>query len=286
VFSVPDILSVICRAFAFVLSLQACGIALFTAAFGRRLTASEPGIRGFGCVSATAALVFVTAHYVLEAARMAGDLSGILDPSLQSLALLSPTGEAFSIRLIGLVLVALGLRTGYALVAVAGALVTVAAFTIVGHTAVSPHRVLLAPLLAAHLLIVAFWIGSLGSLYLVSIREPAALAASVTHAFSAVATWLVPCILLAGIGMAALLVPGLGVFLQPYGELLLVKTTLFAVLLGLAALNKWKLAPRIGADEPRAVDTFRRTVVLEYVLVCSVLTVTAVMTMFYSPEAA
>lgn len=284
--SLPDVLSVVCRAFAFVLLLQASGVALFGAALGRELTASVAVIRGFGCLSAAAAMLFAIGHYLLEPARMAGDMSGILDPALQNLALQSGMGESFVIRILGLATLAVGLRMRWAGVSIGGALISIVAFTVVGHTVVSPHRTLLALLLFVHLLIVAFWIGSLGSLYLASVREPAQVSATVTARFSTVATWLVPCILLAGIGMTALLVPGMQVFRQPYGELLLVKTSLFAVLMGLAALNKWRLAPRLSSGEPRTVEAFRRTVVAEYVLVCSVLTVTAVMTMFYSPEAA
>jgi putative copper export protein len=56
----------------------------------------------------------------------------------------------------------------------------------------------------------------------------------------------------------------------------------FAVLMGLAALNKWRYGPACAAGEARA---FRRTVIVEYVLVCLVLAVTATMTTFYSPEA-
>lgn len=284
--SLPDVLSVVCRAFAFVLLLQASGVALFGAALGGELSASSAVIRGFGCLSAAGAMLFAIGHHVLEPARMAGDMSGILDPALQNLALQSPMGESFVIRMLGLATLVLGLRMQWTGVGIGGALICVVAFTVAGHTAVSAHRTLLAPLLLVHLLIVAFWIGSLGCLYLASVWEPSEVSARVTARFSAVATWLIPGILLAGIGMAALLVPGMKVFTQPYGELLLVKTALFAVLMGLAALNKWKLAPRLRGGEPRSVESFRRSVVAEYVLVCSVLTVTAVMTMFYSPEAA
>jgi copper resistance protein D len=283
--SVPDVLSVVCRAFAFVLLLQSGGIALFLAAFGRRLPGSQGTIQSLGWISALAAMAFVGGHYMLEGARMAGDMSGVIDPSLQRLALHSPTGEALGLQVPGLVLVAVGLRTGRPVLGSAGAILAVISFAVVGHTSVSPQRAVLAPLLILHLLVVAFWIGALGSLYLASMRETAGVAAGAVAAFSAVAIWLVPCVFLAGLGMTLLLVPGLSVLLQPYGELLLVKTTLYAVLLGLAALNKWRFGPRM-ATEPSAAEGFRHAVAIEYVLVCSVLTVTAVMTMFYSPEAA
>jgi putative copper export protein len=65
--------------------------------------------------------------------------------------------------------------------------------------------------------------------------------------------------------------------------LLLAKVTVFALLMGLASLNKWRFGPACAEGDTRA---FKRTVLIEYVLICVVLVITAVMTTFYSPEAA
>ena len=92
-----------------------------------------------------------------------------------------------------------------------------------------------------------------------------------------------PLILLAGIGLSALLLPGLATFKQPYGQLLLAKLAGFAVLMAMAALNKWRFGPACAAGNTAA---FERTVSVEYVLICVVLTATAIMTMFFSPEPA
>jgi putative copper export protein len=97
------------------------------------------------------------------------------------------------------------------------------------------------------------------------------------------AAWVVPLILLAGIGLTAVLVPSLAVFRQPYGQLLLVKVSVFAVLMAMASLNKWRFGPACAEGDTAA---FKRIVVIEYVLICVVLAVTAAMTTFYSPEAA
>ena len=61
-------------------------------------------------------------------------------------------------------------------------------------------------------------------------------------------------------------------------------TALSFVLLGLAALNKWRFGPAIERGDTRAARGFRRCVVSEYVLIAAVLSVTAVMTTFFSPE--
>lgn len=281
-----DILSVALRALSFLFLLQAAGVALFVAILGRHLSSSADAIRRLGRWSALVGLALVAAHYALEAARMAGDFSGIWDLSLQGASLRSG-GAAFGVRVLGLFLLALSLRrvdAGALVLGVVGAAITVAAFTLVGHTAVHPQRWLLAPLLMLHLLIVAFWLGALLPLYLASRRETPETSATLVNAFSRIASWLVPGILVAGVALAILLVPNIGVFAQPYGWLLLTKVALFAALMGLASLNKWRLGPALARGDHRDGFAFRWSLCAEYALIFVVLAVTAVMTTFFSPE--
>jgi putative copper export protein len=164
-----------------------------------------------------------------------------------------------------------------------GGVIAVGGFLITGHTA-SAHalRPVLAPLLALHLLVVAFWFGALVPLALVLRFEPRALAVGVLQRFSALAGWTVPLILVAGLTMAWLLAGSLSVLGKPYGELLIVKLAGFGVLLGLAAYNRWRLTPTLEAARSQAA--LRRSLAAEYLLMIAVLGVTAVLTAFYSPE--
>jgi putative copper export protein len=283
----PDALSVALRAVSFVLLLNAAGISIFIAVFGHGLPDSVPAIAKLGWRLAIGALVFVAGHHALEAARMAGEMSGVVDPAMQAMTLRSSEGAAFVLRMVGLALVAVGLRWGArprraSTLGIAGAVLAVAAFTLTGHTSVIPHRPAAAALLTLHLLVVAFWVGSLWPLYVVASREPPPIATQLIDAFSRVAAWVVPVILVAGVGLTVVLVPNWATFRQPYGELLLAKVALFAVLMALATLNKWTFGPACASGRTRA---FKRAVAVEYVLICAVLAITAVMTTFYSPEA-
>ena len=284
----PDVLSVILRAVSFVLLFQAAGVAIFVAIFGRRLASSEVPVRRSGQVAAIAAVVLVASHFALEAARMAGDMSGMWDPALQGMAWHSPARAALLCRLLGLLLIAVGLQgvsVRSTIAAVGGAVLATGAFTLTGHTSVNVHRGALAALLMVHLLIVAFWFGALWPLYLASVREAPARASDIIERFTAVATWLVPVILVAGTAMAALLLPNLSALGATYGELLIAKVVGFAVLMGLAATNKWRLGPALVHAPLQSGRWFRRSVAAEYVLIAAVLTITAVMTSFFSPEA-
>src|SRR6266850_1886197 len=275
----PDALSVALRAVSFVLLLNAAGIPIFIAVFGRIVPASLPAITELGRRLAIAALVFVAGHHALEAARMAGEMGGVMDPAMQAMTLRSSEGAAFALRMVGLVLVATGLRRRARSQDQSGR--ARSAGDADGHTSVTPYRPAAAALLTLHLLVVAFWVGSLWPLYLAATSEPPPVAARVIDAFSRMAAWVVPVILLAGLGLTVLLVPNWTVFKQPYGQLLLTKVALFAVLMALATLNKWVFGPACARGQTRA---FKRAVAVEYVLICTVLAVTAIMTTFYSPE--
>jgi putative copper resistance protein D len=283
----PDTLSVVVRALSFVTLFQAAGAAIFIAAFGRELTHSLADIRRAARLAALAGLVLVLAHYSLEAARMAGEMSGATDASLQAIVLHSTSGAMVAVRALGLLLIAVGLRRKgdwSTIPGVIGATLAVTSFALLGHTSVHSSRWVLAPMLIVHLLAVAFWFGALLPLYFVSKREMPLVAAKVIDAFSLVAVWVVPGILIAGLVMALLLIPRLGVLREPYGELLIAKLVGFAVLMGFAATNKWRFGPAIARGEARAAQLLRRSVAAEYVLISAVLAITAVMTSFFSPE--
>jgi putative copper resistance protein D len=284
----PDVVSVILRALSFVLLFQAAGVAIFVAVFGGRLASSWQAVRRLGQAAAIAAIVSVAAHHALEAARMAGEMSGVWDPTLQGMAWNSPARAALICRLLGLLFIAVGLqRAGarWTIIAVGGAVLAIGAFTLTGHTSVNVHRGALAALLMLHLLVVAFWFGALWPLCVATLRETPARASDIIERFTTVATWLVPVILLAGIVMAVLLLPNVSALGEPYGELLIAKIVGFAVLMGLAAANKWRLGPALVQGSVHSGRWFRRAVATEYVLIAAVLTITAVMTSFFSPEA-
>ena len=283
----PDSVSVIVRAGAFVALFQAAGIAVFLAMFGDRIAYSGSVIRRLGLIAAAGGILLVVAHQALEATRMADDFSGLVDADLQRLALSSTGGAAHATQVLGLVLVAVGLwqsQGSRTVVAMGGATVAISAFLITGHTSVHALRWALAPLLALHLCVVAFWFGALLPLIVVTLREAVADAAWIMDKFSAIAGWLVPGILLAGLAMAFILAPDVSVLRRPYGKLLAAKVIGFGLLMGLAALNKWRWVPALAAGETAARGALGWSIATEYALIAAVLSITAVLTAFYSPE--
>ena len=283
----PDTLSVLLRSLSFIALFQAAGMALFLAMFGRSLDASLAFLGRIAILSANAAITLLVGQYLLEAARMADDWSGIFDASMQKMLLNSTLSIVLALRCLGvsILVVAIGRCNGSGKTyTVIGVMTVAASFLFMGHTSVHPLRWVLAPLLLVHVAIVTFWFGALVPLYVASTREIPAVAAQVTDAFSRVAGWLVPGIFVAGVLMGLMLVRQLAEFRLGYGVSLLGKVGGFAVLMGLAALNKWRLGPAIATGQGEALRSFRRSLIVEYVLIALVLSITAVMTTLYSPE--
>ncbi len=282
-----DALSVLIRALSFIAMFQAVGAALFLTLFGTRLPAAAAPIARLARLAAVLALALVLAHYGLEAARLAGDFSGLGDRRMQQLVWQTAPGTAVALRVSGLLLVLAGLsfrRFAAGALCILGVLLLVAAFATLGHTVDHPQRPLLAAVLVLHLACVTFWFGALWPLRQAMTLEPPVIAALVLERFSRLAMWLVPALFLAGGTLVLLLVPGFSVFGQPYGQLLLAKIVGFCVLLGFGALNKLRLVPALRANVSSAASGLRRSLALEYLIACAVLAITAVMTGLYSPQ--
>lgn len=270
------------RAAGLVVTLLAAGSCLFGIVFGRQLGDRAGRIRASGARTACMALALLVLQLLAEPVHMALEWAGIADPSVLRLVIDSPLGASFATRGAGLVCVAAGARRpGLQLAGVAATLVS---FILSGHTVSHPHRPVLAAVLAVHIVIVTFWFGALAPLRRIVARETPAYALGILQTFSHVAVWLVPLIALAGALLATLLLPDLRAVLAPYGLLLAAKTVLFAILMGLATLNRQRLLPALSRGERHAALWLQRSIALEWLLISAVLAVTAVMSAEFSPD--
>ncbi len=280
------------RTLLFAALFQSAGAVFFRVLYGGSLRQTAASVIRIARAAAVAGVLLVVLHQVLDAARMAGSLAGVLDAGLERLAWQGAGGVAALLQIVGLALIIVGLRrgrqsgtqSGFRSAAVVGAVVGVIADVLIGHTSVHRSRVLLTPLLALHLLLVAFWFGALLPLILCCRLEARDTAVAVLRAFSAQAGCLVPCLGLAGACMALILLPHRADWLSDYALFILAKMAAFAILLLIAAWNRWRAVPAI-ADSPaeRAVGVLQRLITIEYALIVAVMAVTATMTASYSP---
>lgn len=129
-----------------------------------------------------------------------------------------------------------------------------------------------------HLLAASTWIGAL-VLFLSMLAGPVVDVASTARAlsrFAGVGTALVGVLVVSGIGNMAFLAAPQDwptMIAHPYGRLLMVKLLIFAGMLGLAALNRFRLAPRLA--DGAAIASLRRSVAVELAMGLAVLLLVA-----------
>ena len=228
------------------------------------------------------ALVGALAALALQAAAMAG-VSVSVDPPLWGEVLTGTTfGRGLAVRLLALAAAAAALvfladsRRLWVVLALAGG-IACASFAWTGHAAGGEgatgllHR----GADAVHMLAAALWLGALLPLAILVLRPPTQ--AQTAHAalarFSGLGGWVVAALVLTGVVNSAFLVGtahALRLAETPYGRLLLVKLALFALMLVLAAANRFVLTPRLavaaGIEAGPALARVRASLVCETLL--------------------
>jgi copper transport protein len=239
--------------------------------------------------SAIAALAFglsllgVTGCYL-----SGGSLAGLGEVATWRVALASSLAQSLAVAATGLVLILVALprleHGSNRLVGVAGGLIAIAALAFSGHAATTEPRWLMRWSVPLHALCAAFWLGSLPVLAAALRREPAERARRLVDRFSAHGIAAVAVILALGAVLAVVQVAHLAMLWQTaYGAALSGKVAAVALLLGVAAHNKWRRTPRIAADAT-APAALTRAISLEYALFAVVLAFTATLGQIEPPR--
>jgi len=143
-----------------------------------------------------------------------------------------------------------------------------------GHAATAPPQWLTGPALFIHGVAVAFWIGALAPLIALSRKKTGAVL-PVLLRFSRVAMPVVGALVVCGFGLAIVQLESVGALIETrYGIILLVKLVLVAILLGFAALNRYRVTPALAAD-PSDRRPLKAGLLFECVAVLGILAVVA-----------
>ena len=276
--------AVVLRAAYYAGSLGGAGLAFFALLFGARLDEGDARrlrhwATGASLLAIVAAIGTLTAHVGV---LMGGET--LTDPEGWSIVLMSPDGASYALGGIGMLLVAtLALGTPWTPMAAAGGVLACASYALLGHTTSLVPRPLLAGLLLVHLVVAAYWIGSLPPLAWVS-RRDGPHAARLVEDWARVAAVAVPVLVAAGLVLAWRILGDLGQLVGSwYGWALMAKVSLVAVLLGFAAWHRFRLTPALAARASGAGARLARSVALEAVVALLVLWAAAEM-VSTSPE--
>lgn len=166
-------------------------------------------------------------------------------------------------------------------IALTGALGMVLSPALSGHAASSPNFMLSITLDMVHIAAAGLWVGTLIMVLVVGIPamrrltdgNPDAAVSALVSSFHPLALFCAPLVVLAGLGTSWLRLGDLGALTgTQYGQTLLYKLALFAVVAGLGAYNSLRARKRLGT--PQGTAHFRRTAALELVFAALVLAAT------------
>ena len=233
-------------------------------------------------------IVLSIASFIVMAASMAGVAVAELDSETLAFVLQETGhGAAFKVQVIalvvaaGLALIGRGVRGRWLTVSAAGVALGSLAWT--GHAGATEewpgalHR--LSDIV--HLLAAAAWLGAL--VILLGAVVKADVAVSKAHealtTFAVAGSVIVALIIVTGVVNSVMIVGVAGLPLLPYtlyGQLLIAKLGLFALMLVLASLNRWRLTPRLGlqranGEGPPELKAVRQSLVLETGAACMIL---------------
>ena len=284
----PTALWIGAKALAYLASLTAAGSALVLVAVAAWDGGTLRALRRLGVASVCVSVVASASLVPMNAIFLAGgSWEGGLDPVLARMLVEGPLGESLVARAAGLALLAFffGSRAPKA-AGVAGAALVCVSFALRGHVLEEP-RVLLAALLTAHLLGIAFWAGALFPLHRMTRLDDPGRIGVAAREFGRKALWVVSGLALAGVGLLLLLAGNpLSTLATPYGRFLAVKLAVFLLLLGLAAFNRLRLTPALESGDSGARVHLRRSIEVEAAAVAAILLATSTLTTLSSPEAA
>ena len=262
---------------------------LYAVLFGRQMSeASRVHVVGLVRVGVLIGLGATCLRVPAAAANLGGDFASAFDPVFLGLMMETSLGLSSGLGVAGFLLAAVLVRVAGGLDVLLLAVLLLAILLLAGTSAIHGHAtsggVITGMLVMVHLFCVALWLGAflpLHRLCRLAHDDPAVRTelGVIARRFAHVGGMAVLLLLVSGGGMAAYLTGSISaLFTTGYGQALLVKLSVVVGLLGLAALNRFRLVPAISAGGTRAVAQLGWSIRLEMAGALVILAVTSLLT--------
>ena len=257
----------------------------------------KPVLLRYSLVATLLALSAAILHFLVRVGEAYDEgLAGMFDADMIAFMWESPLGEALFIRSIGLLMILVGLlflalvrsksreqRIELGLIeglfVLAGMGLMALSFSEAGHAVEQP--LLFQSVLTIHIVLTAWWMGSLFPLWLACHRLEFSEAYRLLDRFGQLAVMAVLVLLFGGVYMSYQLTGWANLFTSDYGILLLIKVSLVALILSLAAFHKLVLVPRLQHTQDASV--LKRSIFLEMIIGASIFAITTVLTTLVGP---
>ena len=276
------ILAPLVKVLLYVLSFLAVGTGLFILHF--RSFLSQPTL-AYCCklVSKSSLTGSIIAPLLLfmTAGNIGGDLQSAFDPLMINIALSSKAGQSVLVLFFGFLLVLLWIslfQNQRPISGILGFALILSSFSLYGHSTINGFSSQL--LIVLHLGAISFWVGSFLPLrYSTQGKIEEENLFQIAHQFGVYAVYYIGVLLITGLMLGTILVGGIEQLVtSDYGKAFLFKLFFATTLLGIGALNKFRLVPQLKNNNLSHAIKLRKSINVEISILFIILVISSLLT--------
>ena len=276
------ILAPLVKVLLYILSFLAVGTGLFILHF--RSSLSQPTL-AYCCklVSKSSLIGSIIAPLLLlmTAGNIGGDLQSAFDPLMINIALSSKVGQSVLVLFLGFLFVLLWIslfQNQRPISGILGFALILSSFSLYGHSTINGFSSQL--LIVLHLGAVSFWVGSFLPLrYSTQGKIEEENLFQIAHQFGVYAVYYIGVLLITGLMLGTILVGGIEQLVTTdYGKAFLFKLFFATTLLGIGALNKFRLVPQLKNNNLSHAIKLRKSINVEISILFIILVISSLLT--------
>ena len=276
------ILAPLVKVLLYVLSFLAVGTGLFILHFKSFL--SQPTLAYcYKLVRKSSLIGSIIAPLLLliTAGNIGGDLQSAFDPLMINIALSSKTGQSVLVLFFGFSFVLLWIslfQNQRPIPGILGFALILSSFSFYGHSTINGFSSQL--LIVLHLGAISFWVGSFLPLrYSTQGKIEEENLFQIAHQFGVYAVYYIGVLVITGLMLGTILVGGIEQLVTSnYGKAFLFKLFFATTLLGIGALNKFRLVPQLKNNNLSHAIKLRKSINVEISILFIILVISSLLT--------
>ncbi len=266
----------------YVLSFLAVGTGLFILHF--RSFLSQPTFtycRNLVSKSSLIGSIIAPLLLLMTAGNIGGDLQSAVDPLMINIALSSKSGQSVLVLFSGFLIVLLWIspfQKQRLIPGIFGFVLILSSFSLYGHSTINGLSSQL--LIVLHLGAISFWVGSFLPLrYSTHGKIEEENLFQLAHQFGVYAVYYIGILLISGLTLGTILVGGIEQLVtSDYGKAFLFKLVFVITLLGVGALNKFRLVPKLKNNNFSDAKKLRKSINVEISILFIILVISSLLT--------
>ena len=276
------ILAPLVKVLLYVLSFLAVGTGLFIIHF--RSFLSQPTL-AYCCKlvrkSSLIGSIIAPLLLLMTAGNIGGDLQSAFDPLMINIALSSKAGQSVLVLFLGFLFVLSWMslfKNQRPISGILGFALILSSFSLYGHSTINGFSSQL--LIVLHLGAISFWVGSFLPLrYSTQGKIEEENLFQIAHQFGVYAVYYIGVLLITGLMLGTILVGGIEQLVtSDYGKAFLFKLFFATTLLGIGALNKFRLVPQLKNNNLSHAIKLRKSINVEISILFIILVISSLLT--------